>query len=359
MVHIDPSTLLPSTGCSCRRHGRLLHRHPAVGTVVMVALLLTVITFIWPFQRLANAVQEGFDQDCAGFAQDPVLGDLWPWKPGSKERGVSLASMVPRLALRGKALATYAKQNVQQTKTNLEALFGVVPYGQRETVETTFYQEARAVVLYPNVIATVAHALTPDVVEVHVGRHSTVHTVPLYVTEKTLVAHVTRDDRGMPAQIAHINEPYDLALVQVQAHPMLRPLPYATALSYGTGEPRHPMGGLEAGDCVVAVVSPRDDETHATRTDRLVVGKVLAKVPVATNSMTQTKLNVNMFTTDLAVKPGDSGSPVLALQEGKPVLVGVVSATMLPTAMFTYVSRIDPIVALADALRMHTFAPQR
>jgi hypothetical protein len=86
--------------------------------------------------------------------------------------------------------------------------------------------------------------------------------------------------------------------------------------------------------------------------NRLIVGKVLARVPVATNSLTQTKLNVNMFTTDLAVEPGDSGSPVLALQAGKPVLVGLVSATMYPTALFTYVARIDPLLALADALRL-------
>ena len=51
----------------------------------------------------------------------------------------------------------------------------------------------------------------------------------------------------------------------------------------------------------------------------------MAKVPVATNNLTQTKLNVNMFTTDLPVQPGDSGSPVLALRAGKPVLVGLVS----------------------------------
>jgi S1-C subfamily serine protease len=91
---------------------------------------------------------------------------------------------------------------------------------------------------------------------------------------------------------------------------------------------------------------------HDTGADRLVVGKVLAKVPVAINSLTQTKLNVNMVTTDLMVQPGDSGSPVLALRAGKPVLIGLVSSTMYPTATFTYVSRIDPLLALADALQL-------
>ena len=48
----------------------------------------------------------------------------------------------------------------------------------------------------------------------------------------------------------------------------------------------------------------RNGQADDQGTDRLVLGKVLAKVPVATNSLTQTKLNVNMFTTDLAVQPG-------------------------------------------------------
>jgi len=39
---------------------------------------------------------------------------------------------------------------------------------------------------------------------------------------------------------------------------------------------------------------------------------------------------------------------------GKPVLIGLVSATMYPTAMFTYVARIDPLLALAEALRLAT-----
>lgn len=102
---------------------------------------------------------------------------------------------------------------------------------------------------------------------------------------------------------------------------------------------------------MAAIVTSRTEKAYDTGHDRLVLGKVLAKVPVATNNLTQTKLNVNMFTTDLPVQPGDSGSPVLALRAGKPVLVGLVSATMYPTATFTYVSRIDPLLALADALR--------
>jgi hypothetical protein len=145
-----------------------------------------------------------------------------------------------------------------------------------------------------------------------------------------------------------------LALAQADSQQSLQPLPYPAVLSYGTGDPEKPTGGLQAGDCVVVLVTAWNGKAHDTGQDRLVIGKVLAKVPVATNALTQTKLNVNMFTADLTVQPGDSGSPVFALQAGKPVLVGLVSATMYPTAMFTYVTRIDPLLALAEALRLAT-----
>jgi hypothetical protein len=271
--------------------------------------------------------------------------------PGEQQSSTALAAMVPRLAVQGTALATYAPQREAQVGATLEGLFGVAQEGQREIIETTFSQETRAVVLFPNVLATVAHALTLDTVEVKVGQRPSVYTTPLRVTSMAVTAHTSPAAEGVPAQVAHINEPYDLALVQSSERSILQPLPYPVALSYGTGDPRQPSGGLQAGDCVATVVATHHGETHPTDGDRLVVGKVLARVPVATNSMTQTKLNVNMFTTDLAVQPGDSGSPVLALRAGKPVLVGLVSATMYPTVTFTYVSRIDPLLALADALR--------
>jgi S1-C subfamily serine protease len=260
--------------------------------------------------------------------------------------------MVPRLSLHGTALATYTTQVGPQAAPTLERVFGVIPGAQRQIVETAFHQEAQAVVLHPQVLATVAHALTPDVVEVQVPLRPSIQTVPLQVTSTTVAARIGSGAEEVDARVVHMNEPYDLALVQADASQLLHPLPFPAVLSYGTGDPEKPVGGLQAGDCVAAIITSPSSAVQNSNINRLIVGKVLARVPVATNSLTQTKLNVNMFTTDLAVEPGDSGSPVLALQAGKPVLVGLVSATMYPTALFTYVARIDPLLALADALRL-------
>jgi hypothetical protein len=318
------------------------------------AALLCVLRLVWTAPGYAASEAPGFAHSCSGFAQDPLFGPLWPGTSEPKEgrRSTALAAMVPRLTLRGKALATYEQRKVGPTAPTLEAVFGLIPGAQREIVETPFAQDARGVVLSPHVLATVAHALTPDIVEVSVAQQANVQTVPLRVTSMTLVARAAPGEEGVPAQVAHMNTPYDLALAQADSLQSLQPLPYAAVLSYGTGDPEKPTGGLQAGDCVVALVTSRNEKAYDTGQDHLVIGKVLAKVPVATNNLTQTKLNVNMFTADLAVQPGDSGSPVFALQAGKPVLVGLVSATMYPTAMFTYVARIDPLLALAEALRL-------
>ncbi len=318
------------------------------------AVVLCVLSLAGTVAGVAATDQTGFTQQCSGFAQDPLLGPLWPGtlEQAGEKRSTALTAMVPRLSLRGMALATYEPRKAAPTVPTLEAVFGIVPGAQREMIETSFSQDARSVVLHPHVLATVAHALAPDVVDVHVAQQPTVQTVPLRVTSMTVVVRATPGEEGVPAQVAHTNTPYDLALVQADKNRILQPLPYSAVLSYGTGDPERPVGGIQAGDCVAAIVTSRTDKAYDTGQDRLVLGKVLAKVPVATNNLTQTKLNVNMFTTDLPVQPGDSGSPVLALRAGKPVLVGLVSATMYPTATFTYVARIDPLLALSDALRV-------
>jgi hypothetical protein len=322
--------------------------------LVIGAALLCVFTLAWTVPGYAASEPTGFARNCSGFAQDPLFGPLWPGTSEQKggRRSTTLAAMVPRLSLRGTALATYEPRKVRPTAPTLEAVFGLTLGAQREIVETPFIQDARGVVLSPHVLATVAHALTPDTVEISVAQQANVQTVPLRVTSMALVARAAPGEEGVPAQVAHVNAPYDLALAQADSQRSLQPLPYPAVLSYGTGDPEKPTGGLQAGDCVVTLVTARNEKVYDTGQDHLVIGKVLAKVPVATNYLTQTKLNVNMFTADLAVHPGDSGSPVFALQAGKPVLIGLVSATMYPTATFTYVTRIDPLLALADALRL-------
>jgi hypothetical protein len=322
----------------------------AAGFRVITSAVLTIMV-VTSLYGPAYGAQQGFGQTCEGFADDPVLSTLWNHTSEGRHNAASSLAEVPRLWLQGTALATRASEPAVGSKPSLESIFGVLSHEPREVVQTSFHQESSAVVLSPHLLATVAHALSPDSVDVHVKSQGSVTTVPLRVSQMTITLHGDKDTNGIPANIAHKNERYDLALVQTSPQTAMVPLRYPAALSYGTGDPANPTGGLRAGDCVAAIVPVRDTRHQDTGAHRLAVGKVLAKAPVAVNSMTQTKLNVNMFTTDVDVQPGDSGSPVLALQADKPVLVGLVAATMYPVATFTYVTRIDPLLAFANALR--------
>jgi hypothetical protein len=332
-------------------HGHGTH---GFGVVVLAVLTGMVVASIY---GAAHAAQPGFEKTCAGFAADPVLSALWSGTAEDQTEAASSLPEVPRLSLRGTALATRDLQPEAGGQPSLESIFGVSSHEPREVVEASFHQESSAVVLSPHLLATVAHALTPDRVDVHVTSRDSVTTVPLRISQMSITIYGDRGANGILADIAHKNERYDLALVQTPRHAALVPLRYPTALSYGTGNPAHPTGGLRAGDCVAAIVPVRNAQHQDTGVRRLAVGKVLAKAPVAVNSMTQTKLNVNMFTTDVDVQPGDSGSPVLALQADQPVLVGLVAATMYPVATFTYVTRIDPLLAFANALRQPSGKP--
>lgn len=171
---------------------------------ILGAVVLLVLSLAWGVQGVIGEEQPGFTQDCSGFAQDPMLGALWRGMPllEREKQFASPAAMVPRLSLQGTALATYEKERERRTAATLETLFGMSQGAHREIVETTFYQEARAVVLYPHVLATVAHALTPAVVEVRVESHVSVHTVPLQITQMTVLAHAAPSDTGVAAKVS-------------------------------------------------------------------------------------------------------------------------------------------------------------
>ena len=44
----------------------------------MGAVMLCVLSLAWTIQGVAAPGPAGFTQHCSGFAQDPLLGALWP-----------------------------------------------------------------------------------------------------------------------------------------------------------------------------------------------------------------------------------------------------------------------------------------
>ena len=75
-----------------------------------------MLSLAWTMQGVAVADPAGFAQHCSGFAQDPLLRALWldTPEPGVETRSTDLTAMVPRLSLRGTALATYEPRHIGQ-----------------------------------------------------------------------------------------------------------------------------------------------------------------------------------------------------------------------------------------------------
>src|SRR5262249_59306138 len=96
---------------------------------VIGAALLCLLRLVWTAPGDAAAEPTGFANNCSGFAQDPLFGSFWPGiseLKGGRPSNV-LTAMVPRLSLRGKALATYEPRKVGQTAPTLEAVFALTP----------------------------------------------------------------------------------------------------------------------------------------------------------------------------------------------------------------------------------------
>src|SRR5262245_59786606 len=81
------------------------------------AVLLCGLSLAWTAAGVAAPAQAGFTQQCAWFAQDPLLATLWPGtlEQAGEKRSTALTTMVPRLSLRGMALATYEPRKAAPT----------------------------------------------------------------------------------------------------------------------------------------------------------------------------------------------------------------------------------------------------
>lgn len=88
-------------------------------------------------------------------------------------------------------------------------------------------------------------------------------------------------------------------------------------------------------------------------------GNVLAPHAVSHQRSVVAGLSANTVSISTPVFPGDSGSPVVAFDAGEPRLVGVITATRQPFEAVSYISRLDPLLPILEALQASTPLDQR
>jgi hypothetical protein len=153
-------------------------------------------------------------------------------------------------------------------------------------------------------------------------------------------------------EIAFIDIDKDLAILLLPASERyVRPLDYEYSwtyigLSFGmtTEEVKYAIDHtIKVGDAVAVLVATRDEEQDRTWQYEVRTGVIESTRADGCDIEALPWFSVNDVTMSTMVYPGDSGSPVFAFIDGRPVLVGIARATYADGygVYHSYFTRID------------------
>jgi Trypsin-like peptidase domain len=281
--------------------------------------LLLVVSLLWP---LVTAGQAGaFDATCGDLAADvPTAAPGFP--------------AVVEIHAAGRATGTYRDRATSQ--------------GTWQVSSGQFTLTGRGVIV-GQLIITAAHVVYPTKVELRPEQHAAVIS-PIVAVDHTAVSIRTATG-DVPADIVHLNHRFDLAILRPRETAPLPPLPFHTTETWWRETPGDVSSLLRPGDCIIALVPERDAHQDALPETAVRAGNIVAPHAASAVATVVTGLNPNTVTISTLMFPGDSGSPVLAFDAGIPQLVGIVTATRHPFEPVSYVSRLDPLLPILEALQ--------
>jgi hypothetical protein len=221
---------------------------------------------------------------------------------------------------------------------------------QRRLGSGDFALSGRGVVVGQFVV-TAAHVVSPEKVALKLDEYTTIVSQVVAVQQTAIAVGTLTGTGGIPATIVHLNHEADLAILHPENPALLHPFPYAPTATWWREHPGEANSLLGVEDCVMALVPERDAHHFPLLGAEARIGKVIAPSAVSSSSAVVAHLNSQTVTISTPVSPGDSGSPVVAFDMGRPRLVGIVSATRQPVEAKSYISRIDSLLPILEALQ--------
>jgi len=215
---------------------------------------------------------------------------------------------------------------------------GLVPInGKWQLATGAYHLNGVGFVIKDKYIVTAAHIVEPHGVCFAFGLYSHFCTYTLRtLTREIYVGSVLETGNSyedLHAEIFLLDLEHDLAILKIVGSPFipLVSLEHEIECSlWNCSACQYGMGGLEVGDAVATIVRTRDEDHEWEYGFEVRYGKVVSPTVLLPetqdNPHGHTWFNMWDFTTDLTVYPGDSGSPVFAFSNGKPVLIGVLRA---------------------------------
>lgn len=195
-------------------------------------------------------------------------------------------------------------------------------------------------------IVTNAHVVRPEMVEITMTPGFS-YAVPVDRIIDVDYFIGTSELGAMHGQLVWINESCDLALLWVdpKLNPLLKDYGYRPVWTREQWKDR-----IHEGDSVATIVRVRNNEGKKLWHYEVRYGRVTATKPILPPGISNDFLpwfGLSDITIDLPLYPGDSGSPIFAFDNGKPVIIGLGRAGFGDLASdgkyYSYATRIDLI----------------
>jgi hypothetical protein len=202
-----------------------------------------------------------------------------------------------------------------------------------------------------NYIITAAHVVNPTSCTIRKPDGMQFTGPVVNVTEMMIIVS------GSPARVFSINIEEDWAILVFTG-----PVPWLQNLKMQCTDTIHYFlsifgwyaeNQLHPGDMLVAIVRVRDADGNRTTMSELRVGKVVADKPIVPPGYEDQLpwFNLNDFTMDINLLPGDSGSPIIGFIDGVPYVVGVGrAAAQIEDQIYSYATRIDTVKLITDSV---------
>lgn len=201
-------------------------------------------------------------------------------------------------------------------------------------------------------VVTAAHVVYPSQVELRLHQHASTIAPVVTVEQTTIRIGGSQSTDGILAEIVHLNHRVDLAILRPRVTESLPTFPYHLSATWWREVAGEASSLLRTGNCVVALTAKRDANQAALPGTTMRTAHVAAPYPMSFEPSVVAGLNPNAATIATPLLPGDSGSPVVAFDDGQPLLVGVVIATRHPFESVSYISRLDPLLPMLEALQV-------
>jgi hypothetical protein len=269
-------------------------------------------------------------------------------KPGKipefEKEYVDLSTSVVSILIYGTGIGLVNTWDDKNQKAEVRELIG------------TFKQSGHGFVVSGGYIVTVAHVVSPERVLIRIGKSDTQVTKLIQVKSITILATTSGFEGGVPCEIYYVDILNDLAILKPNvANTVLTNFNYDmeyTVIDSGAGQ----VDQIQANDIVVVPSRGRDEKGNPGSWYKLKRGMVVDPKPRVPGFPSEYEKETLLylrkfdFTTTLPLESGDSGCPILAFKNGKPVIIGIARAkvTILDKQSYGYGVRIDIVKRIID-----------